>query len=312
MGPKKIKNLLVSAATMLLILSMAGYIYTHAGDFALIRNLSLPYVILSIVCSVATILSGYLFIKISMQALGVHLDYVEWIGVPALSNLIGIFLPMRADLLIKGVYYKKKCGLSYSKYLSITAGSLFIMLCVYIVELILCLSIWGRQREEAIFLLYVSGILLAGLVCFLVFLRYQKELLLRYIPMKQYSRPILLGFYDLLNTKGVIKACVGTVLLSNIWGISRLIILAHGVGITCRFFQAILYYVIYQISGLFSILPGNIGITESLFGVAAIATGGLFQNGMLLSLLARTVGILSYLLLTLIFLPAVIRRLRQQ
>lgn len=308
---KRIYKIGIQILTCLILVLLVYYIYIHYEEFIRLKELPFRTIILAVLFSIGSILSGYVFIKIAMEVLGVKLTVTEWVGIPAVSNLIGIFTPMRADLIFKGVYYKHKCGVSYSRYLSFTIGGSIIAVLVYIADFIISIFLGKlKNAEELVMTILFATILLVICILGLVVLKCSKQWVLKYLPLKKYTVPIVNAFYEVLYSKKVLVSCIITILISNFFGVLTLWVIAKALTPDVQLFQTILYYIVYQFASLLTVIPGNIGITESLVGIVGASTGALFEHGMMVSLMTRLVAIVAYLLLSIIFAIPVVKKMR--
>ncbi|MBQ6207303.1 MAG: hypothetical protein IJK52_09510, partial [Oscillospiraceae bacterium] len=206
------------------------------------------------------ILSNGIYHKIALGVLDVNLSITEWMGIPSISFIISCFIPFRADLMIKGVYYKEKCGLAYGRYLSFLAGGAVITLMMDALHLAVGIAAWGVYQGSV---LYGVTAVLILCVCVLfpwILFRYQ-HWFRKYVPFKKNILPVIDGFMDLVSVKSFIMACVGTLAFSNIMGIFRIYAAAQCAHVPFLFFQAVLYDWANRFSGRIMLIPGNIGVT---------------------------------------------------
>lgn len=297
----------------IVIFFFLNYLRGHWTDFKVMLDMPPKFLLAILGCTLCTILPDYWFIKVSMRHINVNLQVTEWIGIPACSNIIGIFMPFRSDLVFRGVYYKKKCGLSYSKFGGLTIGSTVVMLIIYYINMLICLfglSYLSQEKSILYLALIFTGLLILGLVFLTLLVRYRKWFY-RFSFIDRYMRSIIEGIADILSSRKVIFWCIFTIFISNVFGILRFYLSAKSLQLTCSMPIVILYYCVFQAMGLLAIIPGNVGITEFIIGLIAEITGGIFECGVMISLIARVTGIITYLMIALVFVYPVAKRVRR-
>jgi len=100
-------------------------------------------------------------------------------------------------------------------------------------------------------------------------------------------------------------------LIANFIFLSLLIFIIHlliintsflALGVSLPLSMIILFSIITQLSGQFSITPGNLGITEMMWGYLAEVLGNSFGQGILACAILRVVLYLVTLFLTILFI----------
>ena len=76
-------------------------------------------------------------------------------------------------------------------------------------------------------------------------------------------------------------------------------------------YEALFYNSVSWMAGIVAIVPGNIGIKESVMGAATLMMGALFRSGVAASLLQRVAVMIIYIAGGLIFAYPVTRRMRR-
>lgn len=96
----------------------AWYTSHHAEDLALLGNLSAGWLALLFGLALLKLTAMGLFTRVIMGSLEIHLDFLEWFGLSAITSMGNYLSPFRGGAAIRGAYLKAKHGLPYSLFLS--------------------------------------------------------------------------------------------------------------------------------------------------------------------------------------------------
>ena len=309
---KDLKNIITIIIFATVLIFGIRYLYLHWQEFAVMLKIPFRLLLPILLCSAGSIISGYWFIKMSMKYLKVDLNITEWMGIPACSNVIGIFVPFHSELILRGVYYKKRCSVAYSKFIGLSIGGSLIMLIVYYIDLVACLwkiGISSSNQNLCRIVIILVIVLFVGLSLLVVMVK-NRSWFYNFKWIEKYMKPIIEGTADIISSRSIVGWCIVTVLISNFFGIIRIWLVTRALNMTSTIAAATLYYCIYQGMSLVTIVPGNVGITESMMGLAADAIGGLFQHGVMISLTSRISEMLVYIVISILFLAPVLKAVR--
>ena len=142
------------------------------------------------------------------------------------------------------------------------------------------------------FLLFL-GLLLAVAAGYLILL-YGKKTILKILPFKKRTLPVMEAFYILIEYRFLIIKCIFWFLLNNFVAAVRFAIVFKALGGNIGVFSSLLYDALYTASSYICIIPSNIGLGESMIGYANNMLGQNFEIGVAATLIYRVAGIISY------------------
>lgn len=299
------------AAFVAIAVLLLKYIYVQKDDFIRILYLKSEYLFGIMVLSLLSPLWSFQYRKIAVEQMGGKLDVIDWFGMPAIVNLLSYFLPFRGGLALSAGYYKKKCGVSLSYFTSITAGGFMIALYAVSMEILVGLLFLLLTENQFPWILWIFAILLViSLNLFILFSRKYGEFIFSKLPFQKYTLPIVRGFIVLIENRRVLLKVIGIIFVSEMIHSLRMLCIYTALGNDTNFFLILVYTGIDYLSDIVSFLPGNLGIKELLIGTATYYTGNYFNDGIMISLLIRFSGFLTYFLYSFIFLIPVYKRLK--
>lgn len=245
--------------------------------------------------------------KLMAERLGIRLAFVDWYGLLIVTNLISLAIPARGDLALSALYLRKKYSLPITHFISMLYGSTIL--------LILCLSITGIFCMA---LIAAEGVTLDNRILGIVATFGVLSLFLGGLPPSLFRgenwimrklRAALEGWIHLrsdktLLTKLTFLTLSGIVLIS-LWMYASYRMLGFEISVL----SATVTGVIFQMSFIISITPGNLGLREALLGFTSQILGLGFAEGVAVALLQRAVSILVILCLGGIFSAFVMRSL---
>lgn len=116
-----IKKSLPYLLSLLAILIFLGYVFKNAERFRAIFDLSISQLLLMICLATATLVTNGLINLILYKAVGIPMTLNEAIGLAAINTLANQ-LPFTGGVIAKGVYLKRRHGMTYGRYLSATVA----------------------------------------------------------------------------------------------------------------------------------------------------------------------------------------------
>jgi uncharacterized membrane protein YbhN (UPF0104 family) len=286
-GRKVIRSVIIFAVYIAVLVFLIRYVSRNADIME--RIAAAPKVLVAfglLAPALSVTLSAFLDITCA-KAYGIKLTVPDAVVFTFVASAINLVIPLQMGSVIKAIYYKKKMALSYSRYISILSGTVVISLTITFVLLIISLFVtmmkWNTDRK---YVLLLSAIFLAAAAVFAVVLRKQDRIL-DILPFQKYTRPVMAGFFEIINSRRAMALCSGNFLLSMLLGGLRFVSIFSILGMHTGFVNGMLYYALYRTSSIVPILPGNIGISEAIVGVMNMILGEAFDAGVTTVLINR-------------------------
>lgn len=268
--------------------------------------------IISFLIYCVAMVTDSVYLKFSAETIPVKMNVTDWLGISAVAGVIGLVVPFRSSTVVKGIYFKKKCGMAYTKYVSLVAAG-FIFLCIdTMVQIwlgLLLMSLHDDQSKRIWLYTAIFTVVMLGVLFLIVF---KQDFIKRHLPFKKVLLPAFEGFVDLFANKRAVLQCFLSTMATTLLGSTVYYTLARGLGMKVSFGMALLYNGVMVPLNLLSILPSNIGGQEAILGWLMTLTGSAFSEGVLLSLMVRLVLTARYFVFALVFAIPVIRRLRDK
>lgn len=300
----------ISAA---LFIALAGllvwYITGHWEEISGLLRLDQTTVLLLLGLGAISAVINSIYHLAILRTFGLKLTVLDWMGVTIVSNAIAFVIPMRGELALAASYYKRVNGLAYTKSVSVAAGNMVFgvsfsllqiiaaMLCVGLIDGQWPLLIWG-----------VAALGVAG-IAVLVFISLASESRLRRRVEKwKLVRDVITGFNALLRSRTLIWQLLLCMTGSNIVRLLTIVLCFQAAGHPVTLYAALLYSSLAWLASVIAIVPGNIGLKESVIGIATVQMGVDFAVGVTASLLERVTMMVVYIGLGLLFaLPVWLR-----
>lgn len=233
--------------------------------------------------------------KLAMEHSGAHgIGLSVWFRLTSVGQMLNLFVPQLGNL-YRGVTLKREHGISYLMY----AGGLVsfiwldVMMGLAIAFGVILVVDPGLHFADvsALLVLGVGG----GLICLGPIVG---SVVLRRLPMPTGAwGKLQQRLADLLyTTSGAVRspALMARFFLLNVFvtaGQTATLWLAfHSVGAEPGLSGLVLFQVVLKLSSQVVVTPGNLGITELLFGALAHGSEQTLQQGLAVSLLLRAVG----------------------
>lgn len=297
----------------ILVAFIMVYIIKNKDDFKILFSLSPLQIILLLSLSLLSPIFGTQYRKYAAKELNITLDLVDWLGIASISNLISLFVPFRSDLLISARYYKKKCNLSYGKFLSITAGGVVIQMLMVSVELILALLFVGIIYSYWSPILLIFGFSI--LICCVIFIYILKKYgikIIKKLPMQKYVLLIGEGFITLLGSPRLLRNSFFLELGNQLIHALKFYFVLQFFGLEISLVLALIYSSVNILSDVFMLTPGNLGIKEVIIGAISSLMGNRFSIGVGITIVMRILSLIVYLIYSSIFALPVYRRIKNQ
>ena len=106
------------------------YINTHPQDFLKLFSLPLTSLLLLVLIQILSVWVSSLFTYVMVKPYGINLNFHEYFGITTIARSLNIILPMKGGAAVRGIYLKKKHGLSFTHFSAIFAGQTLLTLAV--------------------------------------------------------------------------------------------------------------------------------------------------------------------------------------
>lgn len=294
---------ILSLVLFTVLLSMLGYyVYTHWEEMRKLLSLS-PTVILQLLGLglFSSVVNSFYHLSM-LLTYGLQLSLTDWMGVVCVSNAIAYVLPMRADLVFSATYYKRVKGLAYTKSVSMGAGNIVFGVAFSLLQILVALLGMGLMDgawPPTLWLLLLAGALALG---FFLWLSLQAESRLR-ARLSRYKivADVIAGFNALLRNRDLLWRLLVIMVLSNLGKLLTNMVCFRAIGVPVTLYEALFYSSVGWLASIVAIVPGNIGLKESVMGVATLLLGSMFSQGVAASLVDRVSMMVVYLALGLVF-----------
>lgn len=288
LSKKRIAQGIVLFAVYIIVLyGLLKYVISNTNMLKRLAEAPREFVIIGLLTTLGNVgLTAALDVTCA-KVYGIRLPISDAIVFTFIASAVNLVVPLQMGSIIKAIYYKRKMRLSYSRFLSITAGTIIINLFITFFTLMVSLFvIMVGWHTDILYLVIVSLLLLAGTVVLFLILRMQEKVLM-ILPFKKYTYPVMAGFFELFKNRRALVFCSINYIICMILGGLRFTTIFECLGVTSGFKVGMLYYGLYTASTVIPILPGNIGISEGIVGIMNMILGAEFDVGLTIVLVNR-------------------------
>lgn len=306
------KAILSTALFALMVILLAAYLYHNREELLSLLTLDARAVVWLLVASLCGCLFNCLYHRALLRGLGMSLSLCDWVGVVFVSNAIAYVLPMRADLIFTGAYYKRVKGMRYTRLASLAAGNIVfgvIFSLAQILVALVCMALIDGQTPAAIWLCWALGT--ACVTAFLFVSLGAESRVLSLLSRWRVLKQVVTGFNELLKNRAMLWRLLVCLAGNNLFHLLCYMQCFRSVGLPITIYEALFYNSVSWLAGIVAIVPGNIGIKESVMGAATLMMGALFRSGVAASLLQRAAVMVIYIAGGLIFALPVTLRMRR-
>lgn len=302
------KSIISTALFLLLLGLLAWYVQAHWDEMRKLLSLSPNTLALLLGLAVVSLVINSLYHLAVLNTFRIPLTLVDWMGVVCVSNTIAYVLPMRADLVFSATYYKRVKGLSYTKSVSMGAGNAVFGVGFSLLQIFVALLCVGLIEGTWSLLLWAVLAVGTFVLAFFLWLSRAAESKLR-ARFEKYKlvADVITGFNDLLRNRTMLWQLLFCMIGSNLAHLFTNMVCFQAVGVPVTLYQALFYTSVGWLSSVVAIVPGNIGLKESIMGVATLALGAMFSEGVAASLLNRVTMMMVYIVVGLVFAIPVLR-----
>jgi uncharacterized membrane protein YbhN (UPF0104 family) len=304
----------ISAALFIaLIALLIWYVTGHWEEISGLLRLDRGTVLLLLGLGIASAVINSLYHLAILRTFGLRLTLLDWMGVTIVSNAITFVVPMRGELALAASYYKRVNGLAYTRSVSIVAGNMVFGVSFSLLEIIAAMLCVGLI--DGGWPLLIWGVTALGVLCIavLVFVSLASESRLRRRMEKwKIVRDVIAGFNTLLRSRTLIWQLFLCMTGSNIVRLLTIMLCFRAAGHPVTLYAALLYASLAWLASVIAVVPGNIGLKESVIGIATVQMGVDFTVGVTASLLERVTMMVVYIGLGLLFvIPVWLRYARK-
>ncbi|HPF86605.1 MAG TPA: lysylphosphatidylglycerol synthase transmembrane domain-containing protein [Candidatus Limiplasma sp.] len=288
---------------------LVWYVKTHWTEISGLLTLNQTTVGLLLGLGILGAIINSVYHLVILRTFGIRMKLTDWMGVTCVSNAIAFVMPLRGELALAAGYYKRVNGLAYTKSAAMVAGNMVFgvsfsllqiiaaMLCVGLIDGKWPLLIWG-----------IAALGMLGIAAFVIISLGSENRLRRKIEKWKIIRDIITGFNDLLRSRRLLWQLLGCMTGSNIVRLLIIMVCFQASGSPISFYEALLYGSLAWLASVIAVVPGNIGLKESVMGIATMQLGVDFTVGVTASLLERVTTMVVYIGLGLVFaLPVWLR-----
>ena len=199
------KKWLSALLFVVLVALLIWYVVTHWAEISGLLTLDRVTVLYLLGLGLAGAVLNCVYHLVILRTFGLRLTLVDWMGVTVVSNAVAFVVPMRGELALAAGYYKRVCGLAYTKSVSIAAGNMVFGVSFSLLQIIaamLCVGLIDGNWPPLIW-----GVTALGVACIavIVFVSLASESRLRRKLEKwKIVRGVIAGFNTLLRNRTLI------------------------------------------------------------------------------------------------------------
>jgi len=284
------------------------YVYSHWDEMKKLLTLSPNTVAALLGLGLLSCLINCLYHLQILNTFKLKLSLTDWMGVVCVSNAMAFVVPMRADLVFKATYYKRVKKLAYTKSVSAVTGNAVFGVAFSLLQILIALLCMGGIRGQWPALLWaLTAAGMAALALFLwLSLRAESRLRAKLAHVKLLT-DVIAGFNALLRNRGFLWRLLLCMIASNVVRLFLNMICFKAVGLQITLYDALFYSSVSWLASVVAVVPGNVGLKESVMGAATLALGAMFSEGVAASLLNRVTMMFVYIFMGLVFSVPVLR-----
>ncbi len=300
-----VKNILSLLLTAIVLALFAFYLYENPQIIEILSNISPLYIAIIMILFLLVFFTEGLFIKVTLDVFGKHIDIKEASYLSTTSRIGNYLLPMRAGAIFRATYLKKKYDFDYTKFLS-TLYAYYILLFLINSALALIILLVKYISSSTIFLpvtiffviLFVGTLTVIVLRVPIKLSHLGKSLIIKKILLL--IETFMTSWDSIVRKKNLFSSLIilttGNMILNGIINFFEF----FSLGLKTNLLDIALYTCLSDVSLLFSITPGSLGLREAIFIFTSQSLGLSQDQIMQLAFLDR--GIMFLLLLILLVL----------
>ncbi len=270
MSNRYLRLILLALLCLGLLAALASYLYINAEKYKQLLHLSVIGVIALLVLAFTfPVFNG--FINIYMfQSLSVNLSYPEGFLLAAAATLANQ-LPLPGGILARGMYLKKKHGLSYTQYFG---SQLALFLCAFAINGFLGLGV--------LIVAFLSTGSVPPPILLIAFTMMAATILVLWLPLERITIPAALRRWTQQALQGwtlfshypvVLLKLIGLEIITTVLLAMRYWVAFHMLSQNVTMGQVLLFSCASILTQLISFLPGGLGVREAIVGGIALVLG---------------------------------------
>ncbi len=283
---QKYKNLI----TIVILLLAIWFVSKNLEEFSSLKNISSTDVFgISVVILVFFAATGLTF-SLLVNLVDTHLSKLEIVALSFLTNMVNYLAPLRPGAAVKAMYLKSAKGLNYSRFSSVFAANVFLVLATTSCAGLILLGLnWYVYHFLPWELLAVS------LALFLLSISPFAVKNFSWIKLKgegKFAGTInnaVIGFEKIRDQRtGVLLVCSSIVFQFLVSGL--IMVLVYGsIGIDLTYQMALMLGVFTALANLITITPNNVGVQEAVMGYLVMIMGQDFNQGVVGASILRAI-----------------------
>ena len=274
-------------------------VYINRDELRLLLNFQLWHLATMIFVYILQFFVSALSLWLIISRLGgKSVSTIDWIKIMLVSRMANYLMPKSGGI-YKAFVLKKNYKIHYTKFIHIYAffSWLTILINLGLVALLILISMPDLEINNYLVFPIVAGLFLSIMFGPLLVNRVFNFYHPRSIFLSNLTEKIHEIFITMLNhgrDMNFMSKLIGTQILK--FGLYvllfKLLFAGLGVGIDSNYAKMALFIAVEQMNVIFYITPGNIGITELLYGAISSAIGVGVAEGVIAAALLRAIGYL--------------------
>lgn len=299
---RKKQNIFRTFASVIISFAFAGYIYLHRHPMiTAFKGINTKYIALVVISQIAAQLANAGLLRVSISSFVKNLKMTDAFKITLAASSINFFTPVVGGISAKAIYLKRKHQLSYALFTSVIYANYLIAFLFSFLSGTLGLIVLHhglRSRATQVATLFFGG----GIILCLVFMLFSHKLTrqLHRINFKnnvankiiQKMLSVNEGWETIRNNKKMLINMSAWTGLAMVCTVSSYVFVMKSLNIHSAFGAILIFAALGNVSLLFNITPGNVGIRETIYASTYSITGINLQTVVAFSLLERTTLIL--------------------
>ncbi len=280
-------SFLSAAVTIVIVGGLLIYCWQQRAELSLVLSIRWPLLLYIAGLRIVLFVTLGLQRKLFYRHFGTNLDFREWFGLTVINNMASYFVPMHGGVALSAAYLKKVHGFPFSLFASVLfAARLWGLLVSSIIGASICVALYfGYEIFDGRVFAYLCGLVLASFVVLLIPLplpggknRYVRVLRsgIEGWGRLRASRPLFMNV-TLLLLAGLVTR--GFLFLAGYAALS----------VPVDILPVLLVTIFAQCAVLFTITPGNLGVSELAIAVGSQVAGIGFGPGLAVAALIRVI-----------------------
>lgn len=271
------------------------YIFLNKESILMVQQIKICDIVLIVLFQLGFWVFTGSRLNLVMTHYGINLKTREWLGLTFITKFYSYFLPFRGGIAVRALYLRRIHMFEYEKFISSIMGlyavNLLMNLLLAVVLFLFYLIDAKSSRLWHLELFATSGMILISAIILFVFYMGKKNIL------KERVQIIINSFYSFFNDTRLLCSLLINHLPLRTCHAMALYWSFKALGVEVRFNDIFILSIILAISLLFSITPGNLGVSEFI----VIGSGTLFsytlEDAIMAALLVRAIEIVIVLVL---------------